>query len=367
LDAVNVTKGSFFESFFYPVDPPQTSWVGAVDEISGIVWINYTMTDTDHMISLTTVANERGVIAIISLNTTYQGPFFMCLSSNLNLQVDTANGRTSYFRNDLGEELPFEEERNGEVTIRGGLIGRAIDLYDQYPDPFGGQGFYQSSDMFWPQKDVELYANVTYNEWPMTNKLVGFEVRGPHNELVDLLMAVSDYYGVAHTTYHIPWPCDDPEYWFGVWTITATVDVVCIVVHDTLQFHFDYLVHWYGGDPYKVTTDKEEYGHCEYINVNVTFGSHSQMPRWVLLTVSIRDELNYPIGTAAVLIQAGSTTFSQLKNYTQVTRMCVLMRTATGTATIYVNAYIDWPSIGGSPYAPTFAPAPTVNILPSLP
>jgi len=355
LDALEVQNGTFFEPF-----TPVTGFFSEIFEAEGKIRVIYYILDIPDM----TPPHGDGKIATIVFNATYQEMFPNFVWSNLDLQIDVENGMGEYFVNYVAEELPGDPEIDGYYQLNGFVVGRVIDLYDQYPDPFGGQGPQTPSDMFWPQKEVELYANVTYNEWPVQNKLVGFEVRGPHDELVDILTATTDAYGVAHTTYRIPWPCDDPESWFGVWTITASVDIACIVVNDTMQFHFDYLVHWYGGD-YKVTTDKADYGHCEYINVNVTFGSHSQMPRYVLLTVSVHDELNYPIGTAAVLIEVGGTVFCQLKNYTSILPIHVVKWTAAGVATIYVNAYSWWPAWGGSPWAPTFDPAPTVNILAS--
>jgi hypothetical protein len=357
LDVLEVKNGTFFHDFTAP--PGGDFFYYSLDEAAGKIRVIYTILDIPHMIP----PEGDGIIATIVFNATYQEMFPNFVWSNLDLEIDVENGMGSYFVNFVAEELPGDPEIDGYYQLNGFVVGRVIDLYDQYPDPFGGQGPHTPSDMFWPQKEMQLYANITYNEWPVQNKLVGFEVRGPHGELVDILTATSDAYGVAYTTYRIPWPCDDPESWFGVWTITASVDIACIVVNDTMQFHFDYLVHWYGGDPYKVTTDKEDYGHCEYINVTVTFGSHSQMPRWVLLTVSVHDELNYPIGTAAVWIQVSGTVFCQLKNYTSTLPIHVVKWTAAGVATIYVNAYSDFPSIGGSPWAPTFDPAPTVNIL----
>jgi hypothetical protein len=360
LDTLGVTEGTFFDPF-----TDTTFFQADILEAQGKIRIVYTILNIVNM----TAPHGDGLIATINFNCTYQEKFPSYVESDLDIQIDFENGMTGYFINKYADEIedptpPPPPEVDGYYRLNGYVVGKVIDLYTQYPDPYGGQGPGEPSDMFWPQKEVELYAYVTYNEWPVQQKLVGFEVRGPHNELVDILTAVSDYYGVAHTTYRIPWPCDNPESWFGVWTITATVDIACDVVNDTLQFHFDYLVHWYGGDPYKVTTDKADYGHCEFINVTVTFGSHSRMPRWVLLTVSIHDELNYAIGTAAVWIQVGGTVFCQLKNYTETLPIHVVKWTAAGVATIYVNAYSDWPTWGGSPWAPTFAPAPTVNILP---
>jgi len=265
------------------------------------------------------------------------------------------------FANILAEDVPhFKDPVDGLVTINGFVVGRNIDLYDQYPAPFGGQGPNMPSDMFWPQKQVELYAAVTYNLWPVQQKLVGFEVRDPHGNVVAILTATTDANGIAHTFYRIPWPCDDPESLFGVWTVTATVDIACVVVNDTMSFHFDYLVHWY-----KVTTDKDTYAHGETISVTVEFGSHAQQPHQVLITVDLLDELGYSIGIATTYLTVQGTVYCQLKNYTVTLPIYINKWVVAGIGTLHVNAYSDWPTLGGSPWAPEYVPAPTVTILPA--
>jgi hypothetical protein len=254
------------------------------------------------------------------------------------------------------------DDVDGLVTINGYVVGRNIDLYDQYPEPFGGQGPNMPSDMFWPQKQVELYASVTYNLWPVQQKLVGFEVRDPAGNVVAILTATSDADGIAHTFYRIPWPCDNPEALFGVWTVTATVDIACVVVNDTMSFHFDYLVHWQ--DTYKVTTDKDTYVHGETIQVTIEFGSHSQQLHWVLITADLLDELGYSIGVAATFMTVSGATYCQLKNYTVTLPIYINKWVVAGIATLHVNAFSDWPSLGGSPWAPEYVPLPEVTILP---
>jgi len=197
-----------------------------------------------------------------------------------------------YFYSATGEWISYLPAEDGNFHIMGWVSGRQIDVYTQYPYPYGGQGLNAPSDMFWPQKQVELYANVTYNYWPIQNKTVAYEVRNPQGELVTVLTAVTDENGVAHTSYRIPWPCANPESLFGIWTITASVDIACVQVNDTLQFHFDYLIHWV-----KVTTDKASYAHCEYVKVTVEFYSYAIQNRSVLITAALHDELNVPINT----------------------------------------------------------------------
>ena len=56
----------------------------------------------------------------------------------------------------------------------------AIDIYTQ-KEPHDGRGLNQPSDAFAPQDEVFLYAETVYNEDPVENRLVAFEIYGPIN------------------------------------------------------------------------------------------------------------------------------------------------------------------------------------------
>lgn len=246
-------------------------------------------------------------------------------------------------------DVPHLDPVNGTFTLTTNWPGRMIDLYDQYPAPFGGQGLQMPSDMFWPQKQVELYANVTYNYWPVQEKDVAFEVRNPQGGLVTIQVARTDANGVAHTWYRIPWPCDNPETLFGVWTVTATVDLACIVITDTMQFHFDYMV-----EIFKVTTDKFQVDHYDCFNVIIEYGSHAQQEYSVLLQAILYDNLDVPVAQGYLWTTVGGTVFCQYKNNTVIIPLCIPKYAFAGLAHVYVNAYDTLPIWGGSAWCPTY-------------
>jgi len=190
-------------------------------------------------------------------------------------------------------EIPNDPSIDGTVTIlTTPLPGRVIDVFTQYPAPFGGQGPDMPSDMYWPQKEVWLYANVTYNWWPMQQKLVGFEVEDPNGAVWAKLSNVTDVNGQAWVKFRLPWPCDNPESLFGVWHITATVDVACIVINDTLDFHYDYQARLW-----KVTIDPPpcendmNFAHCDIVTLHIDYGTHSQQLIPALISVVLYDEV----------------------------------------------------------------------------
>jgi len=350
LDVLEVEQGDFLEPF------TTTTWFyGEAFESAGFIRVAYCILDVPSM----TPPYGSGLVARITFNATYQEKFPISVSSDLDIEIDTEAGVGSYFINFMSEELPYAPETDGKYTLAGYVVGRVIDIYTQYPDPYGGQGVGAPSDMFWPQKEIELFANVTYNEWPVQQKDVTFEIRDPQGNLVTILTARTNEYGVAHTSFRIPWPCENPESLFGVWTVIGTVDIACQVVNDTLQFHFDYLVHWI-----KVTTDKTDYAHCENIEVTIEFGSYAMQKYNILIPVAIHDELNVPFGTAYVWVEIGGAKWCQLKNYTATVQIHVPKFAAAGIAKVYVSALLyGWPSRGGCAVAPQYAPAPEINIL----
>lgn len=255
--------------------------------------------------------------------------------------------------------IPYKDPVNGTYTMLGfDLPGRQIDLYTQYPAPYGGQGPNNPSDMFWPQKEVILYANVTYNYWPVQHKIVAYEIIDSEEKVWDKMTAITDEYGVAEVRFRMPWPCDDPESLFGAWSVIATVDIACIVINDTLQFHYDYLT-----NIFKVTTDIE-CAHGDTVTIDIDLTSHAMQTYTVLVTVAIRDELGYTVGFASVEILIGGAQFCTPKEYEVRITIDIPKYAAAGLATVHVNCFDKEPSEGGVALCPEYTPPPEIFIMP---
>ena len=343
LDALSVTEGTFFEPY------TTTTWFyQAVFEDEGIIRVAYVILDIP---SYTTPAEGSGLIATIHFNATAQGLFPEVYSCDLLLKVDVEAGCTSFFANKFADEIPYGTPIQGYYEITAKVLGRRIDVYTQYPAPYGGQGPNEPSDMFWPQKEVILYADVSYNEWPEQNKDVAFQIIDPHGDIYTILYARTNETGVAVTSFRLPWPCDNPEYYFGEWTVIATVDIACTIVNDTLTFHYDYLVHIV-----KVTTDKPEYAHCEYMNITIEFKSKKIIPINTTITVSVLDETGVPFGYAYVQLEIGGAEYCHYKDYTVTVSIHVVKWARAGIAKIVVGALNDWPFNGGTVISGPFDP-----------
>jgi len=276
--------------------------------------------------------------------------------------------------NSESEVIPVDWEKvvNGTYTITTDLPGRMIDVFTQYPAPFGGQGLNNPSDMFGPQAIVNLTAVVTYNYYPVNNKDVGFEVEGPFDQETgeplqryQILLkqtARTNKDGIATIEFQMPWPCDDPEGLFGKWKVTATVDICEEVVNDTLTYDFRYIVEWVD-----VSVDREplkEYKHCEWIEITIEFKSKAQLPRDVLITAFLEDNLQTPHGYTYIWTTVEGAEPCTWNYYCVVLSIHVEQYVFAGPAWIHVNAFTDDPTVGGVPYLPEYAPPVEVYIQP---
>jgi hypothetical protein len=283
LSLVSVTPGPWLYPYGAPPDqgilnltaptPPDDSGTITVGEVV-LPMTNGTWYNGPGMNPFPSSGIPGGILATLTFNATEQGVFPTTYSCALTLSGTEVS-------NWLSQPIGQAPVVNGFYTMAPLIVGRSIDIYTQWPAPYGGQGLNNPSDMFWPQKEVTLFANVSYNGWPEQGKDVAFQVIAPStspmpNQTWTVLYARTGADGIANVTFRLPWPCDHPEQWFGVWTVIGTVDIACTIVNDTLQFHYDYLV-----DIFKVTVDQPSYNHIgnanattTVITATITYGTH---------------------------------------------------------------------------------------------
>jgi len=106
-----------------------------------------------------------------------------------------------------------------------------LDLYNQR----GGQGPNQPSGSFAPGETVELSTLLKYNDEPVENKLVGFEVRNPIGEIALIRSDMTDANGIAKINFTVTGECF-PEL-YGTWSALAISTVSGLIANDTLTFN----------------------------------------------------------------------------------------------------------------------------------
>jgi hypothetical protein len=248
---------------------------------------------------------------------------------------------------------------NGLYTSPLKISGPYIDLYTQYPDPYGGQGLNEHSDAFAPQQLVCLYAKVTYGGDRVTNKLVTFQVNDAQGHKVTILENYTDINGIAKVCFRIPQtdmiPGGEDPAIFGWWTVNSTVELDQVVVMDNLTFQVGWLV-----EVDSVTANPASY--AKYGGVPMTFDvlwhTIREQPIWALLTVDPFDSQMYPIGEAywggwfnATRIggNPGTTIYG---DYSTTVMIGIPTWARVGLGTVYAVALTDFPIYGGTAYCP---------------
>ncbi|MEM2522840.1 MAG: hypothetical protein QXW82_06805 [Candidatus Bathyarchaeia archaeon] len=220
--------------------------------------------------------------------------------------------------------------------------GRWIDVYTEYPEPYGGQGPGMPSDAFGPQSEVTLYALVTYNLDPVQQKLVTFEIK--HGEFHYIRTARTDENGIATVSFRLPWPCENPEQRvFGTWYVNATVEIAEQYVFDTLTFEVDYLINIIEVEP-----GADAYKKGEHMTFKITYECISEQPLDVVFWVVVYDDLGVIVAFNYIPVNGVTK-----GNYTIDINCMNLPKWAfVGKGTVYANALTALPSQGGTAYCP---------------
>ena len=218
-----------------------------------------------------------------------------------------------------------------------------IDVYTQ-KEPYSGRGPNQPSDAFAPQEEVILYAEVTYNYDLVQNKLVRFVVIDPEGGTLVDRSAFTNEEGIAEINFTLP---TDPI--FGTHTVLATVSVSEKNASDTLTFEVGWIIEIinletvdeYGNPKINFTKGENTYFNIDLKNIAFT-------PKTAILTVSILDECNIPIGAAGLSIEVtpGTHEFNLILN------LAIPEWSFVGSATAKACAFTNWPWMNGEPYCP---------------
>jgi len=234
-------------------------------------------------------------------------------------------------------EVPDTDSITKTITVLPPPMGAAIDLYCQ-KTPWDGTGPDVESDAFAPQELVILYAKVTYNDDPVANKQVGFQVNASDGTAILYRVAETDESGIATVEFRIP---SDPV--FGEWLAYAIVDVAGTTVADTMPFDVGWII-----EILSVTPVESTYSKGETASFTLSIKNLGKTTKTPTITVVVYDECAVPIAVALVSewsIEGEATAEFSCK-------LDIPMWAFVGTATVYANAFTDLPSNDGVPYCP---------------
>lgn len=228
--------------------------------------------------------------------------------------------------------------------------GGKIDLFSNKV-PFDGKGLNQRSDAFQPQELVELYARVTYNEGPIANWLVAFQVLNPLNKTVAVGVNWTNDDGVASFSFRIPWPSEGAEQEvFGDWKVVATVDIAGKVYSDTLTFQVGWIIQVI--DIKTLNVDliyQTSFLREETLVLNLTVKNIALTSKPAVVIVDAFDVIDCPI--IHVVYAEKPTILRPGESFIQI--VSKVPRNATvGRATVSAVAYTALPEYGGVAYSP---------------
>jgi hypothetical protein len=255
-------------------------------------------------------------------------------------------------------------------------MGPDIDVYTQHPEPHSGKGkgcdkdtgeeygpygdypwqtWAAMSDAFGPQEEVTICAKVTYNDEPVENKMVAFEIRDPSDNVVAWRSAPTNGSGIACVSFRIPWKGADAEDVFGGWLIMATVDIAEDVVMDKCRFRFGYIVNIHDIDVSPPSLYK-----LDELTIVLNLTNIAFTPKNVFVTVVAYDECGVPIA------KFGSpATVNPVYWPTPYIVLTIPKWAFVGTGTIYANVFDASPYLFGTPMCPENGgmPTPSFQIL----
>jgi parallel beta-helix repeat protein len=182
-----------------------------------------------------------------------------------------------------------------ELNIAQG--GYNLDLFTQK----GGIGPLAPSDAFAPEELLILYSNVTYNDSPVPDQWVTFEVCDAAGNISADLGNYTDASGIATTSFRLPssgFPLAEDPNVFGIWTVTSAAEWGGNVSSDSLTFKCGWLVKIVSVEPGTYVNgewySKTIFHKLEALEVMVTLTSICFSSQNIYLSVDYFDAQGYP-------------------------------------------------------------------------
>jgi hypothetical protein len=360
LDANNALEGPFLSGFS---GVNGTYFIGNINDTLGMV----------HMAGLFLGAHTEpftvgtGTLAIVTFNATFEftlptpegtPPFIFPLDLTDTILSDCDAQSVQHIATDAEYEAPYVS------------LGWDLDCYtwpyrkpavdgQLYETPFTGEGPNFPADAFEPQELVVLYSSLVYNLQPEVGKDVLFEVHGPanpYNNITIYRVARTDWNGIATINFTIPWPdTNAEEIVIGKWYCFQKVQVkdpweypYYAAPNDTIFWD----VGWYV-ELLDVIVDPDPVPKEEMVYVTVNYKVISQIPRSVVFTFTVLDDLLDPVGSAITEIVVEPGVYCNPAEGNVTVGIYIPRWAHPGPrAKVYVNAFSDMPMDCGLPYSP---------------
>jgi len=250
----------------------------------------------------------------------------------------------------------------------GWYLDCTTDDYRKKCDPkYIGVGPNATADAYEPQDLVILYAYLEYNQEPEAYKMVTFEIHGPANPVYNITIirpAWTNESGIATINFTIP-GSGIPDWYTMVagkwWCYQAAQVKIYTKVTDWLFFEVGWIV-----ELLDVTVEPQQVKKGEVIDITISFKNIMCIPKNVVFTVTVLDELLDPIQKDIYGWEVAEATMGEVEEFEPglfaanpipfegsiVLNSTIEDWAHVGLATVYVNAFTDIPSNCGCPYCP---------------
>lgn len=226
-----------------------------------------------------------------------------------------------------------------------GDIGWRIDLYaPRYPH--NGMGPNMPSDAFAPDENIQIFAKLTYNGFPIPRYLISFEISGPPNpaqNVTQLYTGQTNDSGITQTPMF-------RETIFGKWTALATAQVDNDnSINDSLTFEFGWIVQTTSLTIMnRALTNQTVFPRGSEMVVEVNLLNTAMDNRNTTLSLEMYDSLGFNINSARTGISVpANETPTAYQFFLEIPE-----NATNGLASIYVNAYKTMFDLGGIAYCP---------------
>jgi len=237
---------------------------------------------------------------------------------------------------------------NMKVVDANGTGGK-IDLFTQ-KEPYSGKGPNMPSDAFGPGEEVQIYALATYDEYPVRDLLVAFQILGPPNPVENISfyrVASTDEMGVATISFRIS---HLNETIFGKWTVIGNTKIDDLTITDTIMFKVGWIVEIVSLKTINENhAEQEEFARESYVGIEMVLRNIAMTEKKTCLTVTIYDSLGMFVNAT----ELGD--FAVKPNETLVYTyffLYVPKSANVGRAVVYACAYTALPTSNGVPYCP---------------
>ena len=251
----------------------------------------------------------------------------------------------------------YSETGTTTLSIQVVQTSSILDIWTQN----GGQGLGANCTSFGPEQLVDLIGYVTFNNAPVVGKEVTFDIYS-NGQYIDYAEATTNMTGYATTSYRFPWQGNNPQAYFGVITVSGSVDLSQVKLTDTCQFYYGYQLNLQSVTINNGIFDTngigpvffKNYAGLNAITLTATVNSTNWIPTPFYLTATILDTEQVPVACEVLSETAPAAQNTPAGSNTQAYTMSLTIPTWAfdGPATVCVDILNGTPADNGVAFSP---------------